>query len=73
MSSYNENDATSLAAIGILDALAAGILIYDGLVNMVAPHFSRPGFTLAPIWSQSLQFGFLWLGSIAMAIIGLWA
>ena len=73
MSSYNENDASALAAIGILDALAAGILIYDGLVNMIAPHFYRSGFTAAPVWSQSLQFVFLWLGAIAMAVIGIWA
>lgn len=36
----NTNSRAILLAQGIFDSLSAGILVYNGLVNILAPHFS---------------------------------
>eukprot|EP00842_Homolaphlyctis_polyrhiza_P006313 jgi/Hompol1/6683/HPOL_002818-RA len=42
--SYNANATSTLLATGILDSISAGILIYDGLINVIGPHFTGPSF-----------------------------
>ncbi|TPX72870.1 hypothetical protein SpCBS45565_g00066 [Spizellomyces sp. 'palustris'] len=69
---YHENATQALISTGVLDALSAGILLYDGLVNIVVPHFQAQ--TLRTASKETLfHFFFLWLGALAMAIIGRWA
>ena len=69
----HENDPSMLLAEGILNALSAGILLYDGLVAIIAPFFT------SSIYSQNTQLFrwasifLLWLGVAAMSIIGYWA
>jgi zinc transporter 1/2/3 len=70
---YRENSPAALASIGILDAFAAGILIYDGIVYMLAPHFNSSNFLKSSLWKQGSQFMSLWLGAFVMAVIGIWA
>ena len=70
---YDSNAVSLLVAQGILDALAAGILIYDGLVNIILPHFNGKNFRHSGPWKQSVHFGILWLGASLMAVIGIWA
>ncbi|TPX64984.1 hypothetical protein SpCBS45565_g05486 [Spizellomyces sp. 'palustris'] len=72
-SSFNENAVASLISMGILDALAAGILLYDGLVNVIVPHFGGSGFKNAPSGQQVAQVVCLWFGAGVMAVIGRWA
>jgi zinc transporter 1/2/3 len=72
-SSFNSNDASALIAQGVLDAVAAGILLFDGLVNVVVPHFRGPKFAKDPAWFQVAQFVCFWLGAAVMALIGKWA
>ena len=50
-----------------------GILIYDALINIVAPHFRSLDFKSACTHHQFLHLGALWLGTILMAIIGKYA
>jgi zinc transporter 1/2/3 len=69
---YNANASSTLVAQGTLDALAAGILTFDGIVNIVQPALSSRSFKQLPGWKQHLQFLSLWLGAAAMAIIGYW-
>jgi zinc transporter 1/2/3 len=59
-------------AQGILDALAAGILTYDGLVNIIQPHLKSKGFRRSSQLGRWVQFLSLWLGASAMAILGRW-
>jgi zinc transporter 1/2/3 len=69
----HENDPSMLLAEGILEGLAAGILLYDGLVSIIAPFFT------SSIYSQNSQLFrwasifLLWLGVATMSIIGNWA
>ncbi|KND02623.1 ZIP zinc/iron transporter [Spizellomyces punctatus DAOM BR117] len=72
-SSFNENAVASLISMGILDALAAGILLYDGLVNVIVPHFAGNGYKDASNGQQLAQVACLWVGAAVMAVIGRWA
>ncbi|KAJ3044991.1 high-affinity Zn(2+) transporter zrt1 [Rhizophlyctis rosea] len=61
-----------------LDAIGAGILLYDGVVNVLVPHFAQDatdgnrkakGGTIGFGW----QVFSVWVGAIAMGIVGIWA
>jgi zinc transporter 1/2/3 len=66
--------ATTLLLIsGILDALGAGILIYDVLINLIQPHLTGTRFKRGSNQAQAAQLGSMWLGVAIMAVIGLWA
>jgi zinc transporter 1/2/3 len=69
---YHPDSRQSLIAQGILDALAAGILTYDGLVNIVQPHLKSKGFRRSSKFQRWIQFLSLWLGATSMAILGRW-
>ncbi|KAI8922482.1 Zinc/iron permease [Powellomyces hirtus] len=71
--SFSGDAQHTILTIGFLDALAAGILLYDGLVNIIVPHFITDAFRKLSLAKQSLQIAFLWLGALAMAVIGRWA
>eukprot|EP01118_Nematostelium_gracile_P011585 TRINITY_DN4136_c0_g1_i1.p1 TRINITY_DN4136_c0_g1~~TRINITY_DN4136_c0_g1_i1.p1 ORF type:complete len:372 (+),score=89.23 TRINITY_DN4136_c0_g1_i1:63-1118(+) len=71
--SFNENASGGLIAIGILDAVSGGILIYDGLVNVLGPHFASASFKALRTLYQLSQLTALWLGAFLMALIGAWA
>ncbi|KAJ3158258.1 high-affinity Zn(2+) transporter zrt1 [Geranomyces michiganensis] len=71
--SFNENATAALIATGVLDALSAGILLYDGLANIIVPHFQSKNFRGASAKGQLVQFFALWLGAFVMAVIGRWA
>ena len=72
-STVNENATTALISTGVLDALSAGILLYDGLANIIVPHFQSKNFRGAAVKAQGAQFFSLWLGAFVMAVIGRWA
>lgn len=71
--SFKESAAKTLVTMGVLDALAAGILLYDGLVNVIVPHFGGKRWKADSKGRQIVQVGFLWLGAFMMALIGKWA
>ena len=73
-SAYNANSVSTLLIQGIFDAVSAGILLYDGLVNMLNNNITHnKGFeALSPV-RKGFQFLAFWLGAAVMAIIGRWA
>ncbi|KAJ3041074.1 high-affinity Zn(2+) transporter zrt1 [Rhizophlyctis rosea] len=71
--SFNANATHALISTGVLEALSAGILVYDALVNIICPHFNGRNYMTSSKFGRILQFFFLWLGAAAMALIGRWA
>ena len=72
--SYPPGSATTLIVNGVFDSISAGILIYTGLVELMAHEF---------MFSQSMRkarmrvvltaFGLMCLGAGLMALLGKWA
>ena len=71
-SGYNGASKGALGTEGAFDAVSAGILIYNGLVDLVLPTFD-PDEVPKAWWLQALGFIFLYLGAAIMALIGKWA
>lgn len=73
-SAYNANSVSTLLIQGIFDAVSAGILLYDGLVNMLNNNITHnKGFEALSPLRKGFQFLAFWLGAAVMAIIGRWA
>ncbi len=70
---FNENDKSALVAMGTLDALAAGVLIYDALVNIIAVHLTLPAYRAQRPRNKFIQFFCLWCGAAIMAFLGKYA
>jgi solute carrier family 39 (zinc transporter), member 1/2/3 len=72
-SNYSPNTPGGLLAVGILDGLSAGFLLYDGLVNMLTPTVTHNHqYPKYRSWQKVAIFAALWAGSAAMAVIGYW-
>lgn len=52
LNQFNGNDPATVTAIGAIDALSAGILIWVGLVEMLARDWIHGELTSAPCTSQ---------------------
>lgn len=73
-SSFQEKATANLLVQGIIDAISAGILMYDGLVNMVNNNITRSDeFMGSSNIKKIATYAALWLGIVVMAIIGKWA
>ncbi|KAL0262468.1 low-affinity Zn(2+) transporter zrt2 [Diplodia seriata] len=73
-SSFAPEGATSLIANGVFDAISAGILIYTGLVELMAHEFMfSPTMSKAPIKTVLSAFVLMCLGAALMALLGKWA
>ena len=72
---YNPKSVASLLATGILDSLAAGVLIYVALVNLITAEMgaNAHGFYSLRSRLKVLYFLALYSGAGAMAVIGRWA
>lgn len=71
-SHYNGESKAALGTEGIFDAISAGILIYNGLCDLIVPTFSDD--ELPRSWvMQGVGFGALYFGAAIMALIGKWA
>ncbi|XP_057520596.1 zinc transporter 8-like [Amaranthus tricolor] len=69
---YDESSPTALIVQGLLDAVAAGILIYMALVDLLAQDFMNPRVHN----NNTLFFGAnvsLLLGAAFMAVLAIWA
>lgn len=72
--SFKANSVASLLIQGIFDSVSAGILLYDGLVNMVNNNITRSDdFMASSNAKKAGSFIALWFGVVVMAIIGKWA
>lgn len=72
---YNPKSVVALLTTGILDSLAAGVLIYVALVNLITAEMgaNAHGFYSLRARLKLLYFIALYLGAAAMAVIGRWA
>jgi zinc transporter 1/2/3 len=73
LSKFNGNDPSTIVAIGTLDALSAGILLWVGLVQMLAHDWMsgdmvRAGWVRAFVGITSLV-----VGLAIMSLLGKWA
>ncbi|KAK9451522.1 Zinc/iron permease [Limtongia smithiae] len=72
--SYNDSTRRALIANGIFDSLSAGILLYTGLVELMAHEFLFSNdMKKAPFSHVLLAFGTMCLGAGLMALLGRWA
>ncbi|KAK0657913.1 hypothetical protein B0T16DRAFT_402728 [Cercophora newfieldiana] len=73
---FNGNDAETIWAIGVLDALSAGILLWVGVVEMWAADWVAAGgaFVEEASWIRTgMGLGALVAGMVAMSVLGKWA
>ncbi|DBA87606.1 TPA: hypothetical protein ACH3X1_004629 [Trebouxia sp. C0004] len=69
---YNGESKAALGTEGVFDAVSAGILIYNGLCDLILPTFSDD--ELPQSWTMQVAgFGALYTGAAIMALIGKWA
>ncbi|KFY98165.1 hypothetical protein V498_01631 [Pseudogymnoascus sp. VKM F-4517 (FW-2822)] len=72
--SYRPGSQTTLIVNGVLDSISAGILLYTGLVELMAHEFIfSTHMRKAPIRVILLAFGSMCLGAGLMAVLGKWA
>ncbi|KAH9625834.1 hypothetical protein KSS87_010123 [Heliosperma pusillum] len=69
---YNENSPTALIVQGLLDAVAAGILIYMALVDLLAQDFMNPKVQSNTRLFLGANIALL-LGAGFMALLAIWA
>ncbi|CAL9752532.1 unnamed protein product [Musa acuminata subsp. burmannicoides] len=69
---YNENSPTALIVQGLLDSVAAGILIYMALVDLLAADFMHPRVQSKPKLQFALNVSLL-AGAGLMALLAKWA
>jgi solute carrier family 39 (zinc transporter), member 1/2/3 len=76
---FNGNDRSTLIAIGTLDAVSAGILMWVGLVEMWAAdwmtggHGHKAELAEASVLTTILAFIGLVSGLVVMSLLGKWA
>ncbi|KAJ2832215.1 hypothetical protein GGI24_001311 [Coemansia furcata] len=71
--SYQPNSPAALISMGVLDSLSAGILLYTGLVNLLAEEFGTLEFRGYGVSKKAMCFAATYIGAGIMALIGNWA
>ena len=73
-STYHPGSATALITNGVFDSISAGILIYTGLVELMAHDFIFSAYMQrAPVSEMLYAFGTMCCGAGLMALLGKWA
>lgn len=71
---YPPGSQTALIVNGVFDSISAGILLYTGLVELMAHEFMfSNAMRRAPIKTVLSAFGLMCLGAGLMALLGKWA
>lgn len=71
---YNPNSTTALIVSGVFDSFSSGILLYTGLVELLAHEFIfNKEMIEAPIGQVAYAAGSVVLGAGIMALLGRWA
>ncbi|CAD0090082.1 unnamed protein product [Aureobasidium vineae] len=73
LNQFNGNDPSTIIAIGTLDALSAGILLYVGLVEMLAHDWIHGELSRAPMRHIIPAGTSLVAGLVLMSVLGKWA
>ncbi len=73
-SSFEPGSPRTLIVQGVFDAISAGILIYTGLVELMAHEFMfNPEMRKSSIKMMLFAYGCMCLGAGLMAVLGRWA
>lgn len=70
---FNESDKATILALGTLEALSAGILIWVGFVEMWAGDWIHGDLKRAGLVKTMAAMGSLVSGMMLMALLGKWA
>lgn len=70
---YDDSNPNALILEGLLGSLSSGILIYMGLVDLIALDFFHNKLMSSETWLKKSSFLALVLGSTSMSILALWA
>ncbi|CAK4033442.1 Zinc-regulated transporter 2 [Lecanosticta acicola] len=71
---FDPNSQTTLVVNGVFDSISAGILIYTGLVELMAHEFMFSSYMQrAPLRVVLGAVGLMALGALLMALLGKWA
>ncbi|OAY24184.1 zinc transporter 6, chloroplastic [Manihot esculenta] len=73
LTGYDDNNPNALIMEGLLGSLSSGILIYMGLVDLIALDFFHNKLMNSTPWLKKTSFIALTVGSTAMSILALWA
>lgn len=72
--SFSSSSNTTMIVNGVFDSISAGILLYTGLVELMAHEFMfNPEMKKASIWMMLSAFGCMCVGAGLMALLGKWA
>ena len=71
--SYDPNSERALISAGVFDAVSAGLLIYAGIVELLAHDFIHGEMRTAPGKIVYLAIGALLIGCALMSLLGRWA
>ncbi|KAL2075728.1 hypothetical protein VTL71DRAFT_671 [Oculimacula yallundae] len=73
-SSFEPGSARTLIVQGVFDSISAGILIYTGLVELMAHEFMfNPEMRKSSVKMMLFAYGCMCLGAGLMAVLGRWA
>lgn len=73
MTGYDDSNPNALIMEGLLGSLSSGILIYMGLVDLIALDFFHNKLMSSETWLKKASFAALVLGSTSMSILAIWA
>ncbi len=72
-SSYHSNGKLALGFQGSFNSVSAGILIYNGLVDLLLPTFSTATMLVGRSHLQLIAMIFMFAGYSCMALLAKWA
>ena len=70
---YDDSNPNALIMEGLLGSLSSGVLVYMGLVDLIAVDFFHNKLMSSAPWLKKASFLALALGSTSMSILALWA
>lgn len=72
-SSYHENGKLALGFQGSFNSVSAGILIYNGLVDLLLPTFLSNTMLVGKYMMQAMAMVFMFAGYACMSLLAKWA
>ena len=73
LNQFNGNDPSTVVAVGTLNALSAGILLWVGLVDLLAHDWIHGRLATAPLRHVLPSGASLIAGLTLMSLLGKWA
>ncbi len=70
---YNDNAYGTIISQGVLDGISAGILIFDGIANIIVPHFNKESYLDSSNAKMAAEYALFCTGAGVMSYIGRYA